>query len=64
MDWLARRAHSDLDLGAHRNPLDLSTEDVNQERVSFVTAVVADGLAEQAARYTDTRPVAHLLIKP
>ena len=50
---LARRAHADLHLGAHRHPLHVPAERVGQEAVAFVPAVEAHLLSEQARRDPD-----------
>ena len=53
-DRVARDAEPDLDLGAHRYPLDERAERVSQETIALVAAVVADLPAEEARR--DTEP--------
>jgi hypothetical protein len=47
-DRVARDAEPDLDLGAHRHPLDERAERVDQEAIALVAAVVANLLAEEA----------------
>jgi hypothetical protein len=47
-DRLARHAHPDLELGADRHPLDEGAEDVDEEGVPLVLAVVPDLAAEEA----------------
>ena len=57
VDRFARCAHSDLDFRAHGHPLQLAAEDVDEERVATVSAVVADLVPKQAARDADARAI-------
>jgi len=52
---LSRRSHSELDLRTHSNPLDVRTEDIQEERIAFVAAVEPHLFTEQAGRYAKTR---------
>src|SRR5574337_553352 len=47
MNRLARRAHTDLNLGAHGNPFDTLAERIGQEPVSLMSAVVTDLVTQQ-----------------
>jgi hypothetical protein len=50
-DRVARHAESDLDLRAHRDPLDEGAERVGQERIALVAAVVAHLPTEETGRH-------------
>jgi len=53
MDRLARGAHADFDLRAHRHPLDEAPEGGDEKRIALVTTVVPHLVAEETARDAD-----------
>lgn len=50
-----RETHTHLDLRAHRDPLNMGGEDVEQKPLGLVSAVKANPIAEKAPRDTNAR---------
>ena len=50
---LARSAEPHLDLGAHRDELDVRAEDLGQERIALVSAVETHLFTEKARGHTN-----------